>query len=302
MDQSAALHFQRAKAPPAPRSRSWWGLVWWRFRQNRIGVFGLIVIIVLAAGGLFAPILTPFDPDKVELADEFRLQAPSATHLFGTDNLGRDLFARTLYGTRVSLLVAFSATAVSISIGVLAGALAGFYGGIVDGMLMRVVDVLLSVPTFFVIVILQSVVESPGIGNVILFIGITRWMTTARVVRGQILVEREKEYVLAARSIGASGSWIVFRHVMPNIMPVVIVAASLQIGSAILLEASLSYLGFGVQLPTASWGSMLNESRRFLTTGFWMAIYPGIFLCVTVLAFNFVGDGIAAALNPVKGR
>lgn len=293
---------RRDTTPEEIESRSWWGLVWWRFRHSQIGVFGLVIILLLVFGGIAAPLLSPYDPDKVELGDEFRLQAPSQAHLFGTDNLGRDVWTRTLYGTRVSLLVALSATAISISIGVLVGSLAGFYGGLVDGLLMRVVDVLLSVPTFFVIVILQSIIANPGIGNVILFIGITRWMTTSRVVRGQILVEREKEYVTAARSIGATPFWIVLRHVLPNILPVVIVAASLQIGAAILLEAALSYLGFGVQLPTASWGSMLNESRRFLNTGFWMAVFPGIFLCMTVLAFNFVGDGLAAALNPVKGR
>lgn len=284
------------------KSRSWWGLAWWRFRHNRIGVIGLAILILLIVGGVAAPLLSPYDPDKVELGDEFRLQPPSLEHRFGTDHLGRDMWTRTLYGTRVSLSVAFLATTISIFTGVMVGSLAGFYGGLIDGFLMRMVDVLLSMPTFFVIVILQAVVANPGIGNVIVFIGITSWMTTSRVVRGQILVEREKDYVTAARSVGASGWWIMIRHLLPNIMAVVIVAASLQVGAAILLEAALSYLGFGVQLPTASWGSMLNESRRFLSMGFWMAFYPGIFLCVTVLAFNFVGDGLAGALNPVKGR
>lgn len=300
MSAAAVVKFE--VLPVQHKSRSWWALVWWRFRHNRIGAIGLGILILLIFGGVAAPLLSPYDPDKVELGDEYRLQPPSLEHRFGTDHLGRDMWTRTLYGTRVSLAVAFMATGISIFIGVMVGSLAGFYGGLVDGFLMRMVDVLLSMPTFFVIVILQAVVSNPGIGNVIVFIGITSWMTTSRVVRGQILVEREKDYVTAARSVGASGSWIMIRHLLPNIMAVVIVAASLQVGAAILLEAALSYLGFGVQLPTASWGSMLNESRRFLSMGFWMAFYPGIFLCVTVLAFNFVGDGLAGALNPVKGR
>jgi peptide/nickel transport system permease protein len=276
--------------------------MWWRYRQHVLGVSGLVIIIVLILMGLAAPLLSPYDPDRIELDDNLRLKPPSQDHIFGTDYLGRDLWSRTLYGTRVSLAVAFLSTGLSISIGVVVGALAGFYGGVIDGLLMRLVDVLYSMPTFFVVVILQSIVDQPGIGNVIFFIGITSWMTTSRVVRGQILSEREKEYITAARSIGASRRRIMFIHLLPNVFSQVIVAASLQVGAAILVEAALSYLGFGVQPPTASWGSMLNESRRFLSTGFWMAFYPGVFLCITVLAFNFAGDGLVAAMNPTKGR
>ncbi len=281
---------------------SFWRLVWMRFRRNPIGIFGLLAIILLIFIGVAAPIFTSYDPDSIDLDDANRLQPPSAEHLFGTDYLGRDVLARTLYGTRISLAVAFLSTGLSITIGMLVGTLAGYYGGLVDGLLMRLVDVLLSVPTFFVVVILQSVVNQPGIGNVILFIGITSWMSTSRVVRGQILSEREKDFITAAYSIGAGDKQIMIRHLLPNVFSQVIVAASLQIGSAILTEAALSYLGFGVQPPTASWGSMLNESRRFLSTGFWMAFYPGLFLCITVLAFNFAGDGLVSALNPTKGK
>jgi peptide/nickel transport system permease protein len=284
------------------QTRSWWRLVWWRYRHNRVGMVGLVALLLLIAGGIAAPFLSGYDPNKVELGDDFVLQPPSVAHPFGTDHLGRDVLTRTLYGTRVSLLVAFLSTGIAITIGVLVGMLAGYYGGLLDDALMRLVDVLLSLPTFFVIVILQSVVENPGIANVIVFIGTTSWMTTSRVVRGQILAEREKDYITAAYSIGASSKRIMFLHLLPNIMAVVIVSASLRIGAAILLEAALSYLGFGVQPPTASWGTMLSESRRFLSTGFWMAFYPGIFLCLTVLAFNFVGDGLSGALNPIKGR
>jgi len=281
---------------------TFWGLVWRRFRQNPIGMSGLIVIVTLLFAGVAAPIFSPYDPDSIDLDDAKRLQPPSVEHPFGTDYLGRDVFSRTLYGTRISLAVAFLSTGLSISIGMIVGTLAGYYGGLVDGLLMRLVDVLLSVPTFFVVVILQSVVNEPGIGNVIFFIGVTSWMSTSRVVRGQILSEREKDFITAAYSIGASDRQIMIRHLLPNVFSQVIVAASLQIGAAILIEAALSYLGFGVQPPTASWGSMLNESRRFLSTGFWMAFYPGLFLCITVLAFNFAGDGLVSALNPTKGK
>lgn len=302
MSASSVIKLDPLPSVSAVQPRSWWRLVWWRFRHNRVGVAGLLMLLLLIFGGVAAPLLTPYDPDKVELGDEFRLQPPSLAHPFGTDHLGRDVLTRTLYGTRISLAVAFLSTGIAITIGVLVGMFAGYYGGLLDDALMRMVDVLLSLPTFFVIVILQSVVESPGISNVIVFIGITSWMTTSRVVRGQILAEREKDYITAAHSIGASGTRIMLRHLLPNVMAVVIVSASLRIGAAILLEAALSYLGFGVQPPTASWGTMLNESRRFLSTGFWMAFYPGIFLCLTVLAFNFVGDGLSGALNPIKGR
>ncbi len=299
---SSSLHIQANPPSQETRARSVWGLMWWRYRQHVLGVSGLVVIVALILMGLAAPLLSPYDPDRIELDDSLRLQPPSQEHIFGTDYLGRDLWTRTLYGTRVSLAVAFLSTGLSISIGVVVGALAGYYGGVLDGVLMRLVDVLYSMPTFFVVVILQSIVDQPGIGNVIFFIGITSWMTTSRVVRGQILSEREKEYITAARSIGASRRRIMFMHLLPNVFSQVIVAASLQVGAAILVEAALSYLGFGVQPPTASWGSMLNESRRFLSTGFWMAFYPGLFLCITVLAFNFAGDGLAAAMNPTKGR
>ena len=162
MTTSSVVRLDALPQQTYARSRSWWGLAWWRFQHNRVGVIGLTVLLLLFAGGLAAPILSPYDPDKVELADEFRLQVPSTAHLFGTDHLGRDILTRTLYGTRVSLAVAFLSTGISISLGVLVGALAGYYGGILDSTLMRLVDVLLSVPTFFVIVILQAVVESPG--------------------------------------------------------------------------------------------------------------------------------------------
>ena len=302
MSASTVINIDMHSAQSVVKPRSWWQLVWWRFRRNRVGMVGLVVLILLIVGGVAAPFLTRYDPDKVELGDEFRLQPPSLAHPFGTDHLGRDVLTRTLYGTRVSLAVAFLSTGIAISIGVLVGMLSGYHGGLLDDAFMRMVDLLLSLPTFFVIVILQSVIENPGISNVIVFIGITSWMTTSRVVRGQILAEREKDYITAAYSVGASGTRIMLRHLLPNIMAVVIVSASLRIGAAILLEAALSYLGFGVQPPTASWGTMLNESRRYLSTGFWMAFYPGMFLCLTVLAFNFVGDGLSGALNPIKGR
>lgn len=283
-------------------SRSTWRLAWWRFRHNKLSLISLIVLLIFTAAAIAAPWLSPHDPASVNLTQDTRLKPPSSTHLFGTDYLGRDVWARSLYGARVSLAIGFFSTAVSIGIGVIVGSLAGSYGKVVDTLLMRLIDLLLSLPMFFVIVILQSIVARPSIINVIVFIGATSWMSTARIVRGQILSERENDYVLAARCLGVQKWKVMFRHLLPNILGPVIVAATLRVGRAILLESALSYLGFGVQPPTASWGSMLAEARSYLKTGFWMALYPGLFLCLTVLAFNFVGDGLADALNPYKGR
>jgi len=263
---------------------------------------GLILLCTLLLVAVFAPQISPYDPDHVELAEQIRLKPPSWSHWFGTDHLGRDVFVRSLYGARISLSVGFISTALAIVIGTMVGSLAGFYGQIIDNLSMRFIDLLMSLPLFFVIVILQALVTNPSIFNVIAVIGATSWMGTARIVRGQILREREIDYILAAHSIGAPPGRIIFRHLLPNVIGPVIVAATLQVGRSILLEAALSYLGFGVQPPQASWGSMLTEARVYLNTGPWMAIFPGLFLCLTILSFNFVGDGLVSALNPYERK
>ena len=267
-----------------------------------MSMIGLTSLCVLLLGAVFAPQITSHNPNRVNLTEQTRLKPPSRSHWFGTDHLGRDVFARSLYGARVSLLVGFVATVLAMGIGTTVGSLAGFYGGILDNLAMRFIDLLMSLPILYVIVILQSLLTKPSIFNVMAVIGATTWMGSARIVRGQILREREVDYVVAAHSVGTPPARIMLRHLLPNIIGPVIVAATLRVGRAIITEAALSYLGFGVQPPHASWGSMLNEGRGYLKTGPWIAIFPGLLLSLTVLSFNFIGDGLVSALNPYERK
>lgn len=275
--------------------------VWGRFRKNRMSLVGLIILVLMALAALTSP-LVAVDPTDIDLSHENRLQPPSNSHVFGTDNLGRDVLARSMFGARISLTIGFVSSALAITIGTVFGSIAGFYGGILDDLLMRFIDLILSLPLLFVLIILQSLLEEPSLISVILVIGVTSWMGAARVVRGEVLKEREIEYVDAARALGATPIRIIFRHLLPNVIGPVIVISTLQVGRAIILEASLSFLGFGTQPPNASWGAMLSEARSYLATGPWMAIFPGLLLSFTVLSFNFVGDGLAFALNPYQRK
>ncbi|MFZ0548885.1 MAG: ABC transporter permease [Candidatus Promineifilaceae bacterium] len=276
---------------------SFWAQVWGRFRKNKMSVVGLIVLIGMAIAAVSSPLFA-VDPTNVDLSQETRLQPPSKAHIFGTDNLGRDVLARSMFGARISLTIGFVSSALAITIGTVFGSIAGFYGGLLDDFLMRFIDLILSLPLLFVLIILQSLLDKPSLFSVILVIGVTSWMGSARVVRGEVLKEREIEYVDAARALGATPLRIIFRHLLPNVIGPVIVISTLQVGRAIILEASLSFLGFGTQPPNASWGAMLSEARSYLATGPWMAIFPGLLLSFTVLSFNFIGDGLAFALNP----
>ena len=273
-----------------------WQLTWKQFRKHKLSILGLYMLVLFVLAALLAPLL-PQDPISVDL-ESARLAPPSAEHWFGTDHLGRDVFTRTVYGARISLSVGFLATGLAIGLGILFGAISGFYGGTLDNLMMRFIDLLFSLPILFLIIILQSMVTRPSIYNVMLVLGLTSWMSPARLVRGEILKEREMEYVQASRALGAETHWIILRHLLPNVIGPVIVTATLRIGRVIILESALSYLGFGVQPPDPSWGSMLAQAREYLNTGIWTAIFPGLFLSLTVLAFNFVGDGLAAAMNP----
>jgi peptide/nickel transport system permease protein len=273
-----------------------WQLTWKQFRKHRLSMLGLAMLGGFVLAALLAPLL-PQDPITVDLEAD-RLSPPSSEHWFGTDHLGRDVFTRTVYGAQISLSVGFLATGLAIGLGTFFGAISGFYGGTLDNLMMRFIDLLFSLPILFLIIILQSMVEHPSIYNVMLVLGLTSWMSPARLVRGEILKEREMEYVQAAQALGASTQWIILRHLLPNVIGPVIVMATLRVGQVIILESALSYLGFGVQPPDPSWGSMLAQAREYLNTGIWTAIFPGLFLSLTVLAFNFVGDGLAAAMNP----
>ncbi len=257
-------------------------------------MFGLIVLTALFLCAVFAPLVSPYDPDDIM---EDHITGPSLRHIFGTDDLGRDILSRILYGGRVSLSVAVIAVAVSVTIGILLGSMSGYFGGVTDEVIMRFTDIMLSFPTIFLILAIQSVL-TPSIVNVMLVIGATSWMGIARLVRGEFLALKEREFVEAARAIGCSDLRIIFRHILPNSLPPVIVAGTLGMAGAILTESALSFLGLGVQPPMASWGNMLMDSQAYLIDAPWMAVIPGLVIVLAVLSLYFVGEALRASLNP----
>jgi peptide/nickel transport system permease protein len=271
-----------------------------KFRKNKLAVFGAIVLLIIILSALLAPWIAPYDPGQTNMAN--KLAPPSAEHWLGTDRFGRDILSRILYGGRISLLVGFGSVAVALVIGTTIGAIAGYYGGIIDAMLMRFVDIVISIPSIFLLIAIVTIFQ-PGIDKLILIIAITSWTTTARIVRGEFLSLRTREFVLASRTIGTRPSKIIFSHILPNAMGPIIVTATLLIGTVILVEAALSYLGLGVQPPTPSWGNMLQDAQNFtvLLKAPWYPTFPGLMILITVLCFNFVGDGLRDALDP-KGN
>jgi ABC-type dipeptide/oligopeptide/nickel transport system permease subunit len=271
------------------------GDVWPRFRANRLAVLGLALIVLFLLAAVFAPLLATHDPIAIEPANARR--PPSAAHWFGTDQLGRDLYSRVIYGARVSLRVGTLAVALATVIGVTAGAVAGYYRGLVDTAVMRATDVLLAYPYLLAAIALISVV-GPGERTVILVLGLLGWLAIARVLRAGVLQVTSLEYVAAARALGAGDLRIILRHVLPNAIQPVIVYATLFVGSAVLSEAALSFLGVGVQEPTPAWGLMVNQGRRFLATSPHLLFFPGGAIFLVVTAFVFVGDGLRDALDP----
>jgi peptide/nickel transport system permease protein len=274
---------------------------WDLFGRNRLARFGLGFLVILGLAALLAPLISPYDPNAISLGPSGVLQPPSTSHLFGTDELGRDGFSRALFGARISLAVGFIATAVSVSLGVIIGATAGMAGGWVDSVLMRSVDILLSVPLFFLIMISQ-IIFPPSIFTIMIIIGLASWMDVSRLTRGEFLNLRASEFVSAAQIIGMSPWRIGWRHVLPNASGPIIVAATLRIAEAIILESTLSFIGLGIQPPLASLGSMLQKGLTRLLDAPWMVWFPGLLIALTVLAFNFVGDGIRDALDPKQLR
>ncbi|MDP9470985.1 MAG: ABC transporter permease [Chloroflexota bacterium] len=278
----------------SPRRRSWQ-----RLRRNRIALVSLGVLVVIHVVALAAPLVAPKDPNQI--MPMRRLQSPSAEYWLGTDENGRDLASRLVYGSRVSLLVGLSAMAFSIVLGTLIGLFAGFAGGIMDVILMRITDGMLSIPLFFFIITALAVLGTE-IHKIVIVIGLTSWMTVARIVRGEVLRSKQLMFVEAARSLGASAPRILFRHVLPLSFPSIIVAATLGVAYAILLESSLSYLGLGVQPPTPSWGNMLSNARTYMWSQPWLTFYPGILIFLTVLLYNWLGDGLRDALDPMSSE
>ena len=273
--------------------------VWRRFCTNRLSLAGLAIVLVLVFSALFARQLSTYDPNAIDARIIGSPQAPSLQHLFGTDVDGRDYFARMLFGARISLEVGFSAMLVAVTLGTLYGALAAFYGGLVDSVMMRFVDMMLSFPTFFLILTVEALTNNFSFLVIMLVIGLLSWMGVSRLVRGQILSLRERDFVSAARALGADDGRIIGRHLLPNALAPVIVAATLAIGDNILIEAGLSYLGVGVQIPTPSWGNSLQKALDpDVQSAPWLIFIPGALIVITVIAFNFVGEGLREALDP----
>ena len=277
-----------------PEKRKW--VTWKRFKRNKLAVAGMIIVIIMYLIAIFAPLIQRYEYDAI--TPGMRNTPPSAEHWLGTDRNGRDVYSRMVNGARVSLFAGFAAVAIVMTVGVVLGGIAGFFGGFIDSMIMRFTDILLSIPLILLLITAASLFQ-PGLSTTVIVIGLTSWPGAARLIRGQFLALKAQEYVTAARAIGANSSRMMFRHLLPNTMALVIVEATLWLGFAILLEASLSYLGLGVQIPTPSWGNMLQDGQRDLIMGaWWMTVFPGMAIFLTVLAFNLMGDGLRDALDP----
>ncbi len=285
------------------RQETMLSLTWRHFTKHRLALFGTAVLALLLVGTLAVPAATRYDPGETHILDKYL--PPSLEHPMGTDGLGRDMFIRTMDGGRVSLLIGLLAMLLSITIGTVVGSIAGFYGGTIDNLLMRSADMMLTLPTLFVAILLTQLLRagvvpflSAGIVPIVLVVAFTSWMRVARLVRASFLSLKEKEYVDAARAAGARNLRIMARHILPNAMSPIIVAATLSIGAAIITESGLSYLGFGVQPPTPTWGNMLQHAQSEMEYAPWTAIFPGLFIFATVIAANYVGDGLRDALDP----
>ena len=291
------VHMQGTKSPRQGLGRSPYKVAIRRFRENRLAVMALDVIAVLYVVAILAPLLAPHDPAAISDVLQTRYLAPSWEHPFGTDEFGRDLFSRALYGARVSLSVGLLAVAVAISLGTVYGAVAGYVGGIIDSVMMRFVDVLLAFPTFFLMLMLAGVFDA-NLGFLVIILGLTSWPGTARFIRAEMLSLKEREFTEAARAMGLPPSNIIFRHLIPNAMSPVLVSAALMIGGMIAAEASLSFLGIGIQPPTPSWGNLVSDGQDALMVAWWIAFFPGSLLAITVICFNLLADGLRDALDP----
>ncbi|BFH67063.1 ABC transporter permease [Paenibacillus dendritiformis] len=279
-------------------NRMKWRNVLTQVKEQKAAIAAIILLAVFALASILA-FLVPYDPNKIVVTE--RLLPPSAAHWFGTDDYGRDYLARALYGGRVSLSVGFLAMAIAVIVGTAVGTASGYFGGWIDNVLMRIVDILMSIPSFFLMLILNAYLK-PGITTIILIIGMLSWMNIARIVRAETLSVKEREYVLYARVSGQNTLAIIMKHIVPNIMSTIIVAATINIASAILMESSLSFLGLGIQQPNSSWGSMLNNAQGFIGEAPYLALFPGLFILLTVLSFNVLGDVFRVAFEPKANK
>ena len=263
--------------------------------SNPLALVGFIIILSIAVVALLAPYIAPYDPNAIDV--KAILLEPSALHYMGTDGLGRDVFSRMLHGARISLLVGIVAVGIATAIGVVLGALAGYYRGWVDIVIMRTVDVMLSIPTFFLILAVIAFL-TPSIWNIMIVIGLTSWMGVTRLVRAEFLSLREREFVMASQTLGAKDRRLIFKHLLPNSLTPIIVSSVLGVASAVLVESGLSFLGLGVQAPQASWGNILTDGKEYIQFAWWLSLFPGLAILITVLGYNLLGEGLRDALDP----
>ena len=265
------------------------------FKKNKLALCSLIFILLIILAAVFAPYISPYNPDKINV--NAILQPPSFAHLLGTDQLGRDVLSRLIYGSRISVEVGFISVSISLFIGIIIGAFAGYYAGLTDGFLMRFVDIMLTFPSFFLILAVSAILR-PSIINIMIIIGLTSWMGVARIIRAEFMQNREKDYVLSAKAAGAPDLYIMFIEILPNVVAPILVSATLGIAGAILIQASLAFLGIGIMPPTPSWGGMLSRGKTYIMVAWWLTLFPGIAILLTVLSFNLVGEAVRNALDP----
>lgn len=270
-------------------------VTWKRFRRNRLSFTGFLAVLAIISISLAAPAIAPYDPTAIDIDNI--LSPPSGSHPLGTDELGRDVLSRMIWGSRISLSVGFVAVGIAVSIGIAIGSIAGFYGRRVDAVLMRFVDIMLTFPSFFLILAVIAILE-PSIWTIMVVIGVTGWMDVARLVRAEFLTLTQRDFVFAAKASGAGNMRLIFRHILPNALSPVFVAATFGVAGAILLEAALSFLGLGVQPPNPSWGNILTSGKDNIEAAWWLSLYPGLAILITVLSYNLVGEGLRDALDP----
>lgn len=267
--------------------------------SNPLALAGFIIILLIFVLAMLAPLIAPYDPNEINV--KAILLGPSMQHWMGTDGLGRDVLSRMLHGGRISLLVGLVAVGISTLIGILLGAIAGFYRGWVDVLIMRLVDVMLSIPSFFLILAVIAFL-TPSIINIMIVIGLTSWMGVTRLVRAEFLSLCEREYVMASRTLGARDYRLIFKHMLPNSLTPIIVSAVLGVAGAVLMESGLSFLGLGVQAPQASWGNILTDGKEYIQFAWWLSLFPGLAILITVLGYNLLGEGLRDALDPRSGH
>lgn len=281
------------------KSRNPWQLGWYRFKQNRTAIAGLVITIIFVLAAIFAPVISTHDPVKQSLSNA--VETPSSEHLLGTDELGRDIFSRIIEGARISLSLSALSVAIGLLLGLLIGVVSGFYGKWVDTLLMRIVDVMLAIPGLLLAITIVAII-GVGLRSIVFAIAISSIPTFARLARGSTLVVRSEEFITAATAIGSSNRRLMIKHVVPNIIPPLIVQTTLQLAAAILTASGLSFLGLGAQPPSPEWGAMLSTGRAYLTSSPHVAVFPGIAIMLVVFGFNLLGDGLLFALDPRSGR